>query len=327
MKRLSLIAAAILIVAGSASVAPGQETGYSFLRVPLRAVPASLGESTVAMAGDITGAMGNPGALPFCPGRELSGGFVRYIAGIQMGNIAYVHPRGGNAALALSLSYLNSGDIKQTSLADPTGEGLGYFGYSSTVLQAGYGRRATDRFSAGAGVKLIYERTLDYSSSGGAMDLGCLYRMDPSWVARKLFKAPGGRNYGTSLTAGLAVNNIGAAFQPFIETRERMPLIVRAGLEYRPFADKLLLLVTGNKSAGEPVKANLGAEFNFVQYLALRAGYNGSLRGIQNGSEMDDFAGLGLGFGVRYDRYRVDCAYTPYPGLGHPLRVDVSAGF
>lgn len=327
MKRLSLIAAAMLIIAGSTSVAQGQETGYSFLRVPLRAVPASLGEATVSMSGDISGAIGNPGSLPFCPGREVSGGFVRYIDGIQMGNIAYAHPWGGNAALALSLSYLNSGDIKQTSLADPTGEGLGYFGYSATVLQAGYGRRTTDRLSAGAGVKLIYERTLDYSSNGGALDLGCLYRMDPSWVARKLFMAPGGRNYGTSLTAGLAINNLGVAFQPFMETRERMPLIVRAGLEYRPFADKLLLLVAGNKATDDPVKANLGAEFNFVPHLALRAGYNGSLGGIQNGSEMDDFAGLGLGFGVRYDRYRVDCAYTPYPGLGHPLRVDVSAKF
>jgi hypothetical protein len=327
LRRLLFITAALLAVAGSITAAKAEEAGFSFLRVPLRAVPAALGEATVAMAGEISCAISNPGALPFCPGRELSGGFLRYIAGIQMGNIAYIQPLGASAAASLSLSYLNSGDIKQTTLNDPTGECLGFFGYSSTVLQAGFGRRSTERLSVGAGVKLIYEKTMDYTASGGALDLGCLYRIDPSWVASKLFLARGRRSYGTSLVAGFSVNNIGVAFKPFAETRERLPLTFRAGLEYRPFPDRLVLLIAGNKAADSPIKANLGAEFNFARHLALRAGYNGSLGGIQNGSGMDDFSGLGLGFGVRYERYRVDCAYTPYPGLGHPLRVDISAGF
>jgi hypothetical protein len=36
---------------------------------------------------------------------------------------------------------------------------------------------------------------------------------------------------------------------------------------------------------------------------------------------------LSAGLGVRYRKYRIDYAYTPYAGLGNPMRVDISAEF
>jgi opacity protein-like surface antigen len=314
----------LMIVLAAATLLRAEDSGFSFLRVPVKALPASLGEATVALGGDASCVLYNPGSLPYCNTKKISAGYVNYISGIQIGNISYIHPLREKTAAGLSLSYLNSGDIKQTTLLDPTGAGLGDFSYSSFVLQASYGREMITGLFAGASLKGIYDRTLDYSAAGGAVDIGALYSVDPAVVARKVFLARGDRNYGTSLRLGLAVNNIGMATSAFIETKEKMPLTVRAGMEYRPFSDRLVILLAGNKAVDNSFKMNFGTELNLMKHLSLRLGYNGSLGDIQNGSDLDDFAGLGAGFGIRYKKYSIDYAYTPFPGLGHPMRLDIS---
>jgi len=322
MIRRAAICAVMMTVCLMPAMA--EDSGFFFLRVPVKALPASLGESTVALKGDAANILYNPGSLAECNIRNLSAGYVNYIDDIQIGNITYVHPIDQMASSAISLSYLNGGEIKQTTLADPTGSGLGNFSYSSFVFQAGYGRLFLKDFYAGASLKGIYDKTLDYSSAGAAFDIGAVYQLDPAAVARKLFLAKGNRNYGTSLRLGLAVNNIGMATSAFIETKEKMPLTVRMGLEYRPFADKLVILLASNKAADNSFKNNFGLELNMVKILSLRLGYNGNLGDIQNGSDLDDFAGLSAGFGIKYKKYSFDYAYTPFPGLGHPMRLDLS---
>ncbi|MBU1356993.1 MAG: PorV/PorQ family protein [Candidatus Edwardsbacteria bacterium] len=321
IKRLSIL---IIALAAVAIPARAEDSGFSFLRVPVKALPASLGEATVAMGGDASCILYNPGALPYCNIKKISAGYVNYIAGIQIGNITYVHPLKEKSAAGLSLSYLNSGDIKQTTLLDPTGAGLGDFNYSSFVLQASYGRELLKDLYAGASLKGIYDKTLEYSAAGGAVDLGCIYQLDPAMVAQKIFMAKGKRNYGTSLKLGLSVNNIGMVAKAFVATKEKMPLTVRAGMEYRPFSDQLVILLAGNKAIDNSFKMNFGTELNFIKHLSLRLGYNGNLGDIQNGSDLDDFAGLGAGFGIKYKKYSIDYAYTPFPGLGHPMRLDLS---
>jgi hypothetical protein len=326
MRRIK-ITVLLVVIFLSFSFCQADESGFSFLRLPVKALPSSLGEATVAMGGDPSGVLYNPAGLSYSNSRRISAGYVNYISDIQVGNIIYIHPLKEKTTAALSLSYLNSGDIKQTTLLDPTGSELGYFGYSSFVLQGSYGREIISNLHAGASLKGIYDKTLDYSSAGGALDIGCIYEVDPAIIAQKIFFARGNRNYGTSLKLGMSVNNIGTAFKAFVSTKEKMPVTVRAGMEYRPFTDRLIILLAGNKAVDNSLKMNLGTELNFTKYLSLRLGYNGNLGNIKNGSDLDDFAGLGAGFGVNYKKYSIDFAYTPYPGLGHPMRFDISTGF
>lgn len=322
MNRWTVIASVVFLSLTAELMAV--DGGFFFLRMPVKAMPASLGEATVAMGGEATNLLYNPGTLAGCQSRLISAGYVNYVADIQIGNVTYIHPLNERSSSAVSLNYLNSGEIKQTTLTDPTGSELGNFNYSSMVLQASYSRKLMNDLDAGGSFKVVYDKTLDYSAAGGAVDLGVIYRMDPALVAKKVFFAKGNRNYGTSLRLGFAVNNIGAAAKAFVETKDRMPLTARGGIEYRPFADKLVILLAGNKPVDNPFKTNIGLQFSFVKYLSVRLGYNGNLGDIQNGSDLDDFAGLGAGFGVKYKKYSVDYAYTPLPGLGHPMRLDIS---
>ncbi len=322
MIKRTIILAVLMAAATRPTLA--EDSGFSFLRLSIKALPASLGEATVAMGGDASGILYNPGSLPYCHNRKFSAGYVNYISDIQLGNIIYVHPLNEKSSGALSLSYLNSGDIKQTTLMDPTGAGLGYFSYSSFVLQASYGREVLKDIYAGASLKGIYDKTMDYTATGGAVDIGCIYQVDPAIVAQKIFLVKKKRNYGTGLKLGLSINNIGTAAKAFVATKEKLPLTIRTGLEYRPFSERLVILLAGNKAIDNSFKMNFGTELNLVKYLSLRLGYNGNLRDIQNGSELDDFAGIGVGFGVKYRKYFIDYAYTPFPGLGHPMRFDLS---
>ena len=106
-----------------------------------------------------------------------------------------------------------------------------------------------------------------------------------------------------------------------------MPLLIRAGLAYRPFMNKLTVVLAGVKPVDAPFALQAGGEYWIKGIVALRLGYNGLYGGLQNGSSTDDFSGLSAGMGVRYKKYRIDYAYTPYAGLGNPMRVDVSAEF
>jgi len=324
MTRTAAIALALALAWAPALA---DDCGYAFLRVGAKARPASMGEAAVALADDPGVLAYNPGGLALLRHRAGSAGYLNYVAGVQIGSLSFVQPLDAQSTAGASLNYLNSGDIKETTLDDPTGRGLGSFSFSAAALGLGYGRLLGPQLSAGAVLRGIYEKAKEYSSSAIALDLGAVYEIDIDQLARAAFRAQRQRNYGTSLAAGLSVQNLGVATKAFVSDKERLPLTVRAGLAYRPFLDRLTVALAGVKPLDAGFKLQAGAEYWLASVIALRAGYNGQLAGIQNGSSMDDFAGLGGGLGVRYRGYSLDAGYTPFPGLGHPLRVDLTVRF
>ncbi len=116
MKAAALWFAIILIPA----VAAADDAGFSSLRLPLAARPVSLGEAIAADAADPGSAAYNPGALSLIRRRSASAAYLNYVAGIQAGRFSFVQPCGMRATAAISLSYINSGDIVETSWDQPT---------------------------------------------------------------------------------------------------------------------------------------------------------------------------------------------------------------
>ncbi len=324
-----LIGASVLAVSlpSSNDEVTTSTAGFAFLRIPVKARPAAMGEAVVAVVDDASGLNYNPAGLPLQRSRQVSAGYLNYVSGIQAGNVAFIQPLDGSSAAAAGLTYLNSGDIKETTLDDPLGEELGSFSYSSAALSLGYGRCLHPQWFAGAAVKGAYEKVKEYSASGVAVDAGLIYEVDLQSLGDRLFKPARPGNYGTSLALGAAVQNIGFATKAFVTEKAAMPLLVRAGLAYRPFLDRLTVALAGVKPVDSPVAFQAGGEYWIRGLVALRLGYNGLYGGLQNGSSTDDFSGLAAGLGVRYHNYRLDFAYTPYGGLGNPMRVDVSAAF
>ena len=322
-KPIFIIAALTLAV----SLATADDAGFNFLRIPIKARAAGLGEAVVALSDDPSGLAYNPGGLALIRSRQASASYCNYVADVQAGNFCYLQPAGPDRCAGASLSYLNSGQIKETSLADPTGAGLGTFSYSSLAIGGSIGQAMTPQLFAGATAKFIYEKAKDYSASGLALDLGGIYEVDINRLARDVFKAKTDRNYGTSLALGFSVQNLGLATKAFVNHKEKMPLTFRWGLAYRPFENRLTAALAMVKAVDASLKMQAGAEYWIKQAVALRAGINGNYSSLKNGSGMDDFSGLCFGLGLHFRRYRVDYAYTPYAGLGNPMRFDLTVEF
>jgi hypothetical protein len=303
-----------------------QDCGFAFLRLPIAARATALGEAVAALSDDPGTATYNPAGLALARFRSASAGYLNYAAGIQAGQLSYLQPGVSGGGAGLCLCYLNSGSMMETTLDHPTGTGS-TFTYSSVSLSLLYGRVFNPQFFAGAAVKGVYERAREYTASAAALDFGAIYEVDLEWLSGKIFKGGPPKSLGTSLALGASVQNLGAAADAFIETKEKLPLTFRLGMAYRPFMNRLSLALAGVKVVDSPAKIQAGLEYWLGGLVALRAGYNGVLADVKNGSSIDDLSGFACGLGVRYRGYTVGAAYTPLAGLGHPLRFELAAEF
>lgn len=322
--RRSLFAAAVMLTAAPAMLA--DDCGFAFLRLPLAARATALGEAVTAMADDASSLAYNPAGLALIRNRTASAGYLNYVSGIQAGRLGYAHPWRDRGGAGIALSYLNSGSIVETTMDMPAGTGS-EFTFSSMALSLAYGRELTPQIFAGAAVKGVHERVQEYTASAAALDLGAIYEVDLDRLSGRLFGPEKRRNLGSSLALGVSVQNLGAAADAFIDVKEKLPLTIRLGTAYRPFMDRLSLALAGVKTVDAPIRIQAGLEFWLRDMVALRAGYNGVTADVKNGSSIDDLSGFACGLGVRYRGYSVGTAYTPFAGLGHPLRFELSAEF
>ncbi|MDO9026641.1 MAG: PorV/PorQ family protein [bacterium] len=324
MKKTLLFLAVMSL---TAAFALAQDCGFSFLRLPLKARAVAMGEALVGASDDPAGLPYNPAGLALIKSRQGSAGYTHYVADIQAGIISYVHPWDQWGTYSAGISYLNSGSIKETTLDMPTGTGNN-FSYNTLALTLGYGRIITPQLFAGAALKGVYDKVQEYSAAAVALDLGALYEIDLDQAAGFLFKAQDPRNYGSSLTAGFSVLNLGVAAKAFVDEKEKLPLTFRGGLAYRPVMNRLTIAMAASKAVDTGVQAQLGLEYFVREALALRLGYNGVMGEIETGSNLDDITGWARGLGVCIKKYRFDVAYTPMAGLGKlPLRADISVEF
>ncbi|MBI4727353.1 PorV/PorQ family protein [candidate division TA06 bacterium] len=323
MKKTILLLA---VFSAAAAVAPAQDCGFSFLRLPLKAKAVAMGEALAGASDDPAGLPYNPAGLSLIKSRQGSAGYTNYAADIQAGSLNYVQPWDQWGTYSAGISYLNSGSIKETTMDMPTGTG-NTFSYNTLALSLGYGRVISSQLFAGAALKGIYDKVQEYSAAAVAVDLGVLYEIDMEQAAKILLKAKGRHNYGSSLTAGFSALNLGVAAKAFVNEKEKLPLTFRGGLAYRPVLNRLTVALALSKAIDAGVKGQLGLEYFVKDALALRLGYNGTMGGIKTGSDLDDFTGLACGLGICIKKYRLDVAYAPMGGLGNPLRADISVEF
>jgi hypothetical protein len=228
--------------------------------------------------------------------------------------------------LSAGLSYLNSGSIRETTLDMPTGTGQ-EFSYTNSYLSLGWGSILTPQLFVGGLVKGVYDKVQTYSASAVALDLGVIYEIDMERAARDIFRVTRPGNYGTSLAAGFSVQNLGMATKAFVEQKEKLPLTFRAGMAYRPLMRKITLAWGMSKTVDAGISSQLGVEYVVKEIVSLRLGYNSAMADIKTGSDLDDFSGMTCGLGVSYRKYSFDFAYTPFSGLGNPLRADIGIIF
>ena len=220
-------------------------------------------------------------------------------------NLAYVQHLEGWGTLGASITYFTAGEVPRTA---GTPEVLGYFRSYEVNLALSYGNRLSEKLSAGLTAKLIYSHLSDVGAgqergsgagSAFALDAGLLYNLPLR-----------------GLTMGVALTNLGPGLSySDVPQSDPLPRNLGVGLAYRivdtPF-NRLTFIAEANKllvDMDDPLSTeikeiirNVGIEYWYGTYLALRAGYIYD----KMGGPIEDPT---FGAGLQYSIFRFDFGY------------------
>jgi len=308
-----------VVFGGAPGARAADKYAGEFLTHGVGARALGMGSAFVAVADDVTAGYWNPAGAVDAGGRavqlmhsETFGDIVNYDTG------AYVHPLGGDAAIALTYVRLGVDDIPFTDFEED--ENRIYYdparitlkSDSESALLVTYARRGSDRLRLGGNLKLIRKAIASYTCYGFGFDLGAKYDL---WTGATL-----GANIqdvtGTILVWDTKMQEriiptvkIGAA-QRFAIPSMDGTLTLAADGDFR-FENRLLAdeYHTGKITAD----THYGVEFVYHDMVGVRAGLAmGQLT-----------AGAGLSLGG----FTVDYAFGKHEYLDSSHRVSAAYGF
>lgn len=283
-------------------------SGAQFLKIGIGARAMALGGSYVSIADDITSLYWNPAGIVRI---ENNAGFVghnKWIGDSEFESIGFAHSFNQQSAIGVSINYLSFGEMEQTTVRQPDGNGK-FFGAYDLAASLTYARMLVQNFSVGFSIKYIKEQIWDLSASTVAFDLGALF-------------SPGFK----PITLGVSLSNFSPDLEfkgenlydevGFVEgsdpveitlrtTPYPLPLIFRFGAAYTFFNGeqrKFILSVEGNHLTDSEQKVNMGAEYYLSDAITLRSGYRFN----------DDEGEYSAGFGLRYPATESTTAQIDY---------------
>ena len=309
-----LFLTAILVAAPFSAGYAQDITAYDFLRIPMNARAAALGNTFMPMRGDVTSLFSNPAALASIEAPSASIGFFKHLLDVNAGYVAYGRQLDDIGAVSAGIVYLDYGSFEETDrFGDRTGT---EFGAGDLAVTLGYGR-ASGNLSYGAALKFIYSSIEDYSSAAAAVDLGVSYHVPE----QQLVLAAGLQHFGTQLGSFAGVD-------------ESLPMDLRVGvgkkLEHLPL-HIMLEFHKLNESTDDFFDRfsnfSLGGEFDLSSALKARVGYYNEMRRELKIGNTAKLAGFSGGFGLRISTYVLDYAYNSLGEIGALHRFSLSSTF
>lgn len=333
--KKSVIAAGVVLGMMSSSPVGAQvdagagTAGFTFLKIAQHARLAAMGSAAVADASDASAFQLNPAGLAQQRTRNWTVSYSNLFVDVQSGLVSYSQAVENQTVVGVSLVYLSSTGIPRTSVE---GGDLGTFGFSDLAFGVSVGTRVvgppdtldallarrfgvdeTLRIDAGATVRGIYEKLDTYSASGFSVDMGVLALL------------PDNRT-----RVGVSVTHLGKQTSAFVNTKEKLPTEIRAGLRHRLRGAPILVVADVLLPRDNKARFAVGFEAMLVSSksgsspLALRAGYNSQGRDLVTESSDDAIAGFSTGIGLGWKQYTLDYSFTPRSGLGALHRFTIS---
>ncbi|MFA6235278.1 MAG: type IX secretion system protein PorQ, partial [Bacteroidota bacterium] len=289
-------------------------TAYDFLRLPMNARAAALGNTSLTVHNDVTALFSNPGALSTLEAPEASIGFVKHLLDVNAGYAVYGQQWEDLGWFSAGIVYLDYGSMEETDkFSNRTGK---EFGASDLALSLGYGNMLGN-LHYGAAVKIIHSAIEEYSSTALALDAGVSYAIPDQ-----------------QMVLAASVQNAGTQLSTFGTDDESLPLDVRIGvgkkLEHLP----LNIMVNFHKlnESSEDLfdrfsNYSIGGEFDLSESLKARIGYYNEMRRELKIGTSAKLAGFSGGFGLKVATYFVDYAYTSFGEIGSMHRFSLSTSF
>lgn len=278
-----------------------------FLKLPINARAAAMGNAQVALA---VGAS----SIPYNPAGILSVQNVSFGATYNAWFADIAHSYLGVAAnlqewgkVGVGVTLLTTDDMMVTTPQFPEGTGE-FFRASDYAFTLSYARQISVEFGLGLSAKYIqsYLYNTDVGASAIAFDIGSLYDI-PALHTR----------------LGISVNNLGRDLK-FINEQYSLPTVLRFGVQTDVYQEDVHL-VHAAFQIGRPNDAdeqyNLGVEYVYQNMISLRSGYRFNY-------DNEDWS---LGFGVNLSSLGIegtlDYSYTNFKYLSGTNMFSVEIGF
>lgn len=302
----------------------GGRATYQFLNLVNSPRMAALGGKVVTNYDyDPTQGLFNPASINPAMDNQLSLNYTNYIGDVNYGTAAYAYLWDRRTqVLHAGVTYVNYGKFDGY---DETGNPTSSFSGGEVALSVGHARNiAFTNFHVGVNLKLISSKLENYSSFGGALDIGLMYVYE---------------DWDLHIT-GVA-RNLGTQFTPYHEEYEPLPFEVILGisqtLENIPIRWHLTMenmqqwnIAFSNPSRsetdleGETTDEKITFIDNTFRHMIagielfpesgfnIRLGYN-----FRRGEELRivekrSFAGLSAGFAIKLNKYRLSYSYSKY---------------
>jgi hypothetical protein len=275
------------------------QTGMKFLSLSLDARAAGMSDAVTSLEGFSSSMFYNPAGMA----RQntltnVSGGIVQWIADIEYiyGSLAISPFNGRYGVIGLTFLSVDYGEFQETIRFD-NDQGfidLGTFSPTAFAIGLGYANALTERFSVGGNVKYVRQDLGESAMNLGTGDTPEKEAFDIDVVAFDF-----GVLYKTgfrSLNFAMSVRNFSEELR-YVRENFQLPLTFRIGLsmdmldimENRSDIHKLLLAVDAERPRDFYEQLKVGAEYVFMNTLAIRGGY----------IFPSDEQGVNLGMGVQ----------------------------
>ncbi len=302
--------AVLLVAAGAAPalalnlITGGVGTsGADFLTVPVGARPIAMGGAFAAVdtGADANAVNWNPAALALVDKPGVTASYNSLFVDQNQGYLGYAAPVKSGGTWSAGLNYLVVTNIEKR--AGDTENPDSTFSNQNFAASASYARPLGEIVSAGATLKYVRTALDSLKENAMAVDAGLLSRTPVE-----------------QMTAGVAMRNFGSNIGP-----DSMPLTFLGGVAYKALERRLQLASDVDWLATERrAYFSVGAEYWVSANLAARAGYQ-----FGHGSDQlqSKTVGLGVGLGLKFNRFTMDYAFQPYGDLGNTHHVTLGARF
>ncbi|MGC6438379.1 MAG: type IX secretion system protein PorQ [Flavobacteriaceae bacterium] len=302
----------------------GGKATYQFLNLMSSPRQTALGGKIITNVDyDVTQAIYNPATINVDMDNQLAFNYANHLGDIRYGTAAYAYTVDRRTqTFHAGVTYVNYGNFDGY---DEFGNSTGSFTGNEVAVSFGYALQiGFSDFYAGANVKLISSKLEQYSSFGGAVDLGLIY-IDSN----------------LDFNAAMVVRNIGTQFTTYAGLNEPLPLEIDVGLSQTlqnvpirwhltfenlqqwPIATPNPARVTTDLS-GNQTQEKIGFLSQLIRHTIvgvelfprrgfnLRMGYSFRRSEELRIEELRNFSGLSFGIGVKFNKLRFSYTHARY---------------
>lgn len=299
----------VLVLVSCASNA--QNSTYNFLLSDVSARSAAMAGSFVSMRNDVNSIFYNPAGLATITQPQASFGYLKNLLDINSGYASVAQNVSGVGMIGVGVNYVNYGTFDET---DEFANKIGTFSAGDLAVSVGYASDLEENLSYGVAGKFIYSSIADARSSALAADLGIMYFIP-----------------GTNpLSLGVSLLNLGTQLNPYLSTRENLPLDLNVGATVKPEHLPLLLNLDFHKlNESQPDLAShfrafsVGGEFTMSKELRFQFGYQNERRQDLKLGTSSGLAGFSFGGGLVLEKLRFDYAYVSLGKIGSLNSISV----